>query len=35
MNALNMRGSEVLREFKTFKPFNRDAPFKTFKREMR
>ena len=30
-----MRGSEVLGEFKTFKPFNRTAPFKTLKGEIR
>jgi hypothetical protein len=26
---------EILKEFKTFKPFNREAPFKTFKGEIR
>ena len=30
-----MRGSEMLREFKTFKPFNRTTPFKTLKGEKR
>ena len=32
MCARTMRGSEVLREFKTLKPFNRTAPFKEFER---